>query len=81
MSVILVIYIFGQMSMTAGPFPGIKECQTALIARAMELDQSFARFPNGTGFMSDGRMVRRKHVTMECKFDDRPMPELRGATG
>lgn len=80
MSVILAIMIFGKVSMTAGPFPDIKSCQADLVFRSRELDASFAKVTGG-GLVLGGRLVTRRDVTLECKFDDQPIPELRGTMG
>lgn len=72
----LMFYVLGHLAMTAGPIDSRAGCEYLLKVRSAELDESFAKLPKNTGFVSNGAMVVRKDVSLDCQEHSR-RPELR----
>lgn len=80
----LMIYVLGHLSMTAGPMDNEAACKYLAKVRSVELDGNFAQLPKNTGFLSNGVMVVRSDITMDCQEhlqQPRLRVEPRGRTG
>lgn len=84
----LIVFLFGKESMRDGPFT-LPQCIAEQTKRSAELNIYYNHLPPNVGMtmatvdykgkVGAPRIVFRKDITMECKFDD--PPTLRGTLG